>query len=117
MTMKIYHNPRCRKSRAGLEYLRGKTGDFEIRDYLKEGITREEIREILLRLNTGPRELVRVQEELYKKELKGKNFTDDEWITILAENPKLIRRPVVVSNHKAVIGDPPEELDKLLNQT
>ncbi len=115
MMLKIYHNPRCRKSRAGLEYLRERTTGFEIIDYIKDGITVEEIREILLKMNVSPKDLVRTQEDLYKKELKGKQFTNEEWISILAENPKLIRRPVVVGKHKAIIGDPPDELEKLLN--
>ena len=115
MMLKIYHNPRCRKSRAGLEYLRERTTGFEIIDYIKDGITVEEIREILLKMNVSPKDLVRTQEDIYKKELKGKQFTNEEWISILAENPKLIRRPVVVGKHKAIIGDPPDELEKLLN--
>lgn len=116
MELIIYHNPRCRKSRAGLAYLREKTANFEIREYIKDGINEKEIGEILLKLNIHPVDLVRKQEAIYKKELKGKSFTRDEWIRILAENPKLIRRPVVVGKHKAVIGDPPDELDKMFNQ-
>ena len=67
-----------------------------------------------MKLNIGPEELVRKQEEMYRKELKGRHFNDEEWILILTENPKLIRRPVVIGKHKAVIGDPPDELDRLL---
>jgi len=115
MTLKIYHNARCRKSRAGLKYLQERTDDYEIIEYLKSGISPDEIREMLLKLNISASKLVRTQEDLYKKELKGKQFTNDEWIIILTENPKLIRRPVVIGKDKAVIGDPPEELGKMLN--
>lgn len=114
MALKVYHNNRCRKSRAGLEHLRQKTGDFEIREYLKEGITEEDLKEILLKMNVHPYDLVRTQEEYFKKELKGKKFTDEEWIKIISENPKLLKRPVIVSKHKAVIGDPPENIDILI---
>jgi arsenate reductase (glutaredoxin) len=114
MAIKIYHNSRCRKSRAGLEYLGAKTKDFEVIEYLKTSITEEELRDILMKLNKKPSEIVRTQEEVYKKELKGKNFTDDEWIKILLENPKLIQRPIVVGKYKAVIAQPPEELDCLI---
>lgn len=110
----IYHNPRCRKSRAGLAYLKQSGAAYEIIDYMKKGITEEEIREILLKMNVKPAALVRNQEDLYKKELKGMNFTDDEWIRIIADNPKLLQRPVVVSKHKAVLAQPPESLDILL---
>lgn len=112
--IRIYHNPRCRKSRAGLEYLQDKTGDFETIDYIKNGISQEEIREILAKMNTPPSNLVRTQEDYYKKELKGKDIPDDEWIAILSENPRLIQRPIIVTEHKAVLGQPPEIIDNLL---
>jgi len=111
--IKIYHNPRCRKSRAGLEYLKTKTHDIVIVDYIKNGLTEKDIREIILKTNQKPGKLVRTQEEIFRKELKGKNFTDEEWIRIICENPKLLQRPVVLSNHKAVIGDPAEKIDHL----
>lgn len=109
----VYHNNRCKKSRAGLEHLRSITDDLEIREYIKNGITEDELREIVLKTNIPPSKLVRTQEDYFKKELKGKSFTDDEWIKIIAENPKLLKRPVVLTRHKAVIGDPPENIDRL----
>ncbi len=112
--IRIYHNPRCRKSRAGLEYLQGKTGDFETIDYIKNGISQEEIREILEKMNTTPSNLVRTQEDYYKKQLKGRDISGEDWIRILAENPKLLQRPIVVTEHKAVLGQPPENIDNLL---
>ena len=112
--IRIYHNPRCRKSRAGLEYLQDKTGDFETIDYIRNGISREEIREILAKMNTPPSNLVRTQKDYYKKKLKGKDIPDEDWIDILAENPRLIQRPIIVTEHKAVLGQPPENIDNLL---
>jgi arsenate reductase (glutaredoxin) len=111
--LKIYHNPRCRKSREGLEYLKSKTSDYKLIEYLKEGLTKEILDEILLKTNQEPHELVRTQEEQYKKELKGKSFTREEWIQIIIENPKLLQRPIVVAKHKAVLAMPPEKLDNL----
>ena len=115
MSVKIYHNPRCKKSRAGLEYLEKKTGEFTKIEYLKTGLSEEEIREMLTSLKISPSELVRTQEAVYKKELKGKQFSDDEWIAIIAKNPKLLKRPVVISGKDAVIGDPPGNIDKIIN--
>ena len=112
--IRIYHNPRCRKSRAGLEYLQEKTGHFEIIDYIKNGISVEEIREIITKMNEPVSNLVRTQEDYYKKELKGKDISGEEWMSILAENPKLIQRPIIVTEHKAVLGQPPENIDNLL---
>jgi arsenate reductase (glutaredoxin) len=107
--LKIYHNPKCKKSREGLKYLQDKGIDLEIVNYIKEGIT-----EIIMKLNLSPFNIVRKQEEQYRKELKGKKFTDIEWIKILVENPKLIERPIVVAKHKAVIAQPPDKADELL---
>jgi arsenate reductase (glutaredoxin) len=113
MKFKIYHNPRCRKSRAGLEYLTSKIVDFEIIDYIKKGIVKEEIREILLKINLRPADLIRTNEDIYKKQLRSRVFTDEEWIQIIVEIPRLLRRPVIVGKHKAVIGDPVINIDKL----
>ena len=113
MKFRIYHNPRCRKSRAGMEYLSSRTSDFEMINYMKGGITKEEIREIMLKLNLRPCDLVRTNEEIYKKQLKSRIFTDEEWIQIISEEPVLLRRPVILGKHKAVIGDPPSNIDKL----
>ncbi len=109
----IYHNPRCKKSRAGLQYLQSKTDDIQIVEYLKNPLTEEELKKLLMLLNKKPQEMIRTQEVVYKQNFKGKNFTDDEWIKIMVENPKLIKRPIVVKGNKAVWGDPAEEIDKL----
>lgn len=113
--MKIYHNPRCKKSRAGLQYLEEKGIEPEIVKYLKDQpFTEESLKKILQKLNKSPQEIIRTQEKVYKEQFKGKNFTEAEWIKILVEYPKLIQRPVVEDKYKAVIGDPPENIDSLL---
>ena len=114
--IKIYHNPRCRKSRAGLAYLEEKGVEFEVVEYLKNPITEEELKDILIKMNVRPTEIIRTQEDIYKKQFKGKNFTDEEWIKILLENPKLIQRPIVVKGYKAIWADPPEKMEKLFKK-
>ena len=111
---KIYHNSRCKKSRAGLQYLQEKGIDPEIIEYLKTPIKEEDLKDLLIRLHKKPTEIIRTQESVYKADFKGKNFTDDEWVKILLENPKLIHRPIVVKGPKAVIGDPASNIDVLL---
>jgi arsenate reductase len=106
----IYHNPRCKKSRAGLAFLEEHGLEHEVRSYLNDLLSEEEIRNLLKKLNMEPDQLVRTQEDQYKKELKGRKFTKDEWIRILKENPKLIKRPIVEGKYKAVIGDPVENI-------
>ncbi len=109
--IRIYHNPKCRKSRAGLQYLQEKGVEFELVEYLKNPLTEKELEKLLVKLNLKPEEIVRKQEEYYRKNLKGKQFNDHEWIRILVENPKLIMRPIVERDYKAVIGDPVENME------
>lgn len=111
--IQIYHNPYCKKSRAGLQYVQAKASDVEIIDYLKNPLTEKELKVLLMKLNKKPQEMVRTQEAYYKSELKGQQFNDDEWIRILVENPKLIKRPIVVKGNKAIWGNPVEELEVL----
>jgi len=112
--MKIYHNPRCSKSRAGLQYLENKTSNFEIVKYLEEGISAKELGELIAKTGKKPFDFVRTQEQDYKDEFKGKVLSDQEWIKVLAENPKLLQRPIVVNGDKAVLGNPPENIDHIL---
>lgn len=113
MMYTVYHNPRCSKSRKGLDYLQGKTTDIEVVEYLKEPFTETGFKKLLMKLNKKPHDMVRTHEAIYKSDFKGKNFTDDEWVKIMVENPKLINRPIVVKGNKAVWGNPVEEIDVL----
>lgn len=112
--LKVYHNPRCRKSRAGLELIKRKFSDPEVIDYIKNPLTAPEIKRLLSKLGKKPTEIIRKQEELYRKELKGQALSDEEWIKILSENPRLIQRPIIESDSKAIIGDPIENIENLL---
>lgn len=114
MEIKIYHNPRCKKSRAGLDYLSSKGIEFQVIDYIRKGIDNEELREILMKLNMSPKDLIRTNEEIYRKQFRSMNFTDEEWIQVIKEYPGLLRRPVIVGKYKAVIGDPVSNIDKLI---
>ncbi|MCT4616212.1 MAG: arsenate reductase (glutaredoxin) [Marinifilaceae bacterium] len=109
----IYHNPRCAKSRDGLKYLQEKTEEIEIKLYLKDGLTEMELEEILKKLNLSPEQIVRKQEKKYKEDLKDQNFNFHEWLKIIKENPKLLQRPIVIKDYKAVIANPVSEIDKL----
>ena len=112
--IRIYHNPQCPKSRAGLHYLETKGIPFEVVEYLKNPLTQADLEKLMVKLHKKPSEVIRTQEEYYKKNLKGKNFNDHEWIRIILKNPKLLQRPVVEAQHKAVIGDPVENIDVLI---
>lgn len=112
--MIIYHNPRCSKSRAGLQYLESKGYDIEIRKYLNDGITVTELKEILEKTGKKPIDLVRTHEQDFIDNYKGKAFSDNQWIKILVENPKLLQRPIVINGTKAVLANPPEKIEEIV---
>jgi arsenate reductase len=109
--IKIYHNSQCKKSRAGLEYLKGKGIEFEIVEYLKDPLTEKQLEKLLIKLNLKAEDMIRTQEEYYRKNLKGKKFSEHEWIRIILENPKLLKRPIIEAQYKAIWGDPVENID------
>jgi len=110
----IYHNPRCRKSREALKYLVDNKIENRVVDYMKAKLTNRQLKEILLKLNKKAFQIVRTQEIIYKKELKGRKFEEEEWLKIIISEPKLLIRPIVISKHKAVIAIPPENIKVLL---
>lgn len=112
--MKIYHNPRCSKSREALKFIEEKGYEVEIIDYMKTGITAREIKDFLNRSGLSVFDIIRTNEELYKADFKGKELSADEWIQVLIDNPKLIQRPLVVKGTHAVLARPAEEIQKLI---
>jgi len=111
--IQIYHNPRCRKSRETLQLLKEQTSDFEIVEYLKNIPSKEDLEKLLHKLNMKVEDIIRKDEKVYKEKFKGKNFNNSEWLQILIEHPKLIQRPIVIRNNKAIIGRPPENVKTL----
>ena len=107
MSVTIYHNPRCSKSRATLALLQGRGIQPVVIDYLKTPPTAAEIRRLLTLLKRAPEALIRKNEAEYK-EIADLNLDADGLIAAMAKYPKLIERPIVVANNRAVIGRPPE---------
>ena len=111
----IYHNPRCSKSRQTLEILNKQNVDTEIVLYLETPPSAEEVTSILQKLGLSSRDIIRKGEEEYKLlNIKDQSLTENELITFMSENPKLIERPIVVKDDKAIIGRPPENVLSLL---
>ncbi len=111
--MKIFHNPRCRKSRETLAILEDKGIKPEIVLYLKEPPGREELKSLLRKLDMQPSALIRKGEKIYKENYKGRSLTEEQWLEVLLEHPKLMERPIVVEGEKAVVGRPPENVRSL----
>ncbi|GAB5400023.1 MAG: arsenate reductase (glutaredoxin) [Aureisphaera sp.] len=111
---KIYHNPRCRKSRETLQLLESKGEKIEIILYLEDTPSEKELSSIIKQLGIAPIELVRKNEAVWKEQFKGKELSDSQIISIMIEHPKLIERPIVLKNGKAVLGRPPENVLNIL---
>ncbi|MGK7389941.1 MAG: arsenate reductase (glutaredoxin) [Candidatus Cyclobacteriaceae bacterium M2_1C_046] len=112
--LRIYHNPRCRKSREALQIIEEKGETVEVVEYLKTPPTKDELRKVVEMLGIPAEDLVRKNEDLYKESYKGKDINDEDWLVILSENPKLIERPIIIKEDQAVIGRPPEKVNELL---
>ncbi len=112
--IKIYHNPRCSKSRQGLAFLQNAKVDFEIIKYLETPPTADELQEIIAKLGIKPIDLVRTKEAIWKENYKGKEMTDKKVIEAMATYPKLIERPIVVNGDKAALGRPVENIEEVL---
>lgn len=113
--LKIYHNPRCSKSRQTLSLIHAAGVEPEVVEYLQSPPTAAELDRILKLLDLEPRELMRKGEAIYKElGLKDRELSRKEAIALMIENPKLIERPIVVTDGKAVLGRPPENVQALL---
>ncbi|MGH8556906.1 MAG: arsenate reductase (glutaredoxin) [Methylococcales bacterium] len=115
MKVTVYHNPRCSKSRQTLQLLRDKGIKPTIIEYLSTPPAPAELDEILNRLNLEPRDLMRKQEPEYREAgLDNPELDREQLIRGMVENPKLIERPIVVTDDKAALGRPPENVLNIL---
>lgn len=112
--VKIYHNARCSKSRNSYNLLTEKGIDFETIEYLKPPLNKEELTDILTKLNIPAQDLIRKGEADFKEHFKGKELSEEQWIEAMIKFPKLIERPIVVKGDKAVVGRPIEKVIELL---
>lgn len=108
MAIKIYHNPRCSKSRAALNLLEEKGIEFHVIEYLKDSPSAEEINVLLKKLDFEPLDLMRKGEDEFKAYVKDKDLSRDELVALMVEHPKLIERPIVANDIKAAIARPLE---------
>ncbi|MFD1061906.1 arsenate reductase (glutaredoxin) [Winogradskyella litorisediminis] len=112
--IQILHNPRCRKSREGLQLLEATNNEFEVIKYLDHPLTVLELKSIISKLEISPLDLVRKNEAIWKSDYKGKNLSDEDIITAMAKHPKLIERPIVINKDKAIVGRPAEAINTIL---
>ncbi len=115
MSVMIYHNPRCSKSRQTLQLLQEQGVEPEVVEYLKTPPSKTRIKQLLKMLGLEPRQLMRTKEAEYKEQgLNDDSLTKEQLIDAMVETPKLIERPIVVNGDKAAIGRPPEAVLEIL---
>lgn len=111
MTIEIWHNPRCSKSRETLALLEQKNITPKVYLYLDEKPDAQAIQAVLKQLGISARELLRNSEDAYKTQnLKDKTLSDDTLISAMVNEPKLIQRPIVINGNQARLGRPPEDV-------
>ena len=115
MSVTIFHNPRCSKSRQTLSLIQEKSIDINIIEYLKTPPDISQLKQTLKKLGYEPRQLMRKSEQIYKDlDLGNENKTTEDLVIAMAQNPILIERPIVLSGEKAAIGRPPESVLNIL---
>jgi len=115
MSVTIYHNPKCSKSRQTLNLLNDQGIEPTIIEYLKTPPSKEELTKILAKLKLKPRDVIRKKEDTYAVcQLDDMSFSDAEIIDFMVKHPILIERPIVLANNKAAIGRPPENVLEIL---
>jgi arsenate reductase len=112
--IEIYHNPRCSKSREGLQILDASGKEFTIIKYLEEPLSIEKLQHIINLLKIKPIDLIRKNETVWKENYKNKQLTNTRIIQLLVKHPNLIERPIVINGNKAVIGRPPISILEIL---
>lgn len=108
--IQIYHNPRCSKSREGLQILENEGKTFEVIKYLETIPSQKELARIVSLLGIAPIDLVRKNEAIWKSDFKGKTLSDSQIIDAMIAHPKLIERPIIINENKAIIGRPPSAI-------
>lgn len=115
MSVKIWHNPRCRKSREGLEFLKSKGIEPEVFNYLQESFSPDELADLIRKSGQPLKDFIRTNEKEYKElGLKGKDLTIEEFAEIASKHPKLLQRPIVINGEKVVLARPAEKIEEIL---
>lgn len=114
MALTIFHYPKCKKSRAALEYIQALGITPVVINYTEKGLSEDDIHGFTKLLELHPSELIRTQEEYFKENLKDRVLSDKEYIEILIQHPKLLKRPIVVNEGKSVIADPATLVNNIL---
>jgi arsenate reductase len=112
MTVTIYHNPRCSKSRETLRLIEERGVTPQVIEYLKTPPSAPELKAILAKLGLRPRDVLRAKEA--NEAGIDPSLPDEELIAAMVKNPVVIERPIVVAGARAALGRPPEKVLEIL---
>lgn len=110
----ILHNNRCGKSRNAVQFIENKGLDFEVRNYLETPLSEVEIEDLLEKLDVSVHEIIRKNEDFWKENFSEKTYSDSGLVSILANYPQLLQRPIVIKDNKAIVARDLEKLEKFL---
>ncbi|AIT10332.1 arsenate reductase [Candidatus Francisella endociliophora] len=113
--MKIYHNPKCSKSRQAKQVLDQSNINYETHLYLDNPLNKTEIEALLKKLNLSIRDIIRTKEDIWKENFKDKDLSDNELIEIVAENLRLLERPIIEHKDFAVVARSDDKITEILN--
>ncbi|APC91082.1 MULTISPECIES: arsenate reductase (glutaredoxin) [Francisella] len=113
--MKIYHNPKCSKSRQAKQILDQNNIDYDIHLYLDNPLSKDEIKALLEKLNLSIKDIIRKKENIWKENFSDKEFTESQLIEIVAANPRLLERPIIEHKGFAIIARSDEKIQEILN--
>lgn len=110
----IYHNGECSKCRGALEILQERGIPHEVRWYLAEPLSEQDLRWLLDKLQMKPSQIIRKGEPMYKEQYEGKELDEEEWLQALLDNPVLLERPIVEKENRAIVARPPERVFEMI---
>lgn len=114
MGIKVYYKPTCITCRKAITKLKENNVDFQLHDFFKEKLTKEDIKSFLGMTRLSPRDILRKKDKMYKElKLDEKQYSENQIIELIVKHPGLLLRPIIVKGNRAVIGNRPEVVDEL----
>jgi arsenate reductase len=113
--MKIYHNPKCSKSRQAKQILDEHGLEYDVRLYLNDPLSVEDIKSLLVKLGLNISDIIRTKETIWKENFKDCTYSDADLIQIVVDNPRLLERPIIERRNIAVVARSEDKIEQILN--
>ncbi len=113
--MKIYHNPKCSKSRQAKQILDENGIEYQVRLYLENTLSVDELKSLLGKLKLSISDIIRTKEDIWKENFKGNVYSEQELIQIVSDNPRLLERPIIEHKYTAVLARTEDKIAQMFN--